>query len=160
MSFIPSLTRYSRQFKLRKYQTTRLSHLRYGTSGLRLEQPWRFTSKNLEKLSLILKKITKRSEKTYRFYWINVFPYQVVTQKPLGVRMGKGKGKKVTWATLARAGLIFLEFKNIRLGRLFFFLKKLSSILGSPVSYVFLFNFRSNSSRLNSSHINNFGFWY
>jgi ribosomal protein L16/L10AE len=46
--------------------------------------------------------------------------------------MGKGKGKRQTWCINIPSGFVFLEFKNLRVGRNMYFLKQLMFKL--PVS--------------------------
>jgi len=45
--------------------------------------------------------------------WINVFPSKPVTRKPVGVRIGKGKGSVSSWIIPVFAGKILFELKNV-----------------------------------------------
>ena len=41
--------------------------------------------------------------------WINIFPDRPLTQKPLGVRMGSGKGPVEKWVANVKPGRILFE---------------------------------------------------
>ncbi len=45
--------------------------------------------------------------------WIRVFPDKPVTQKPIEVRMGKGKGNPEYWAAVIRPGRILFEVAGV-----------------------------------------------
>lgn len=100
---------------------------------------------------MFIKKSTKRSEKTLRKFWCTVFPNQPLTKKPQGSRMGKGKGKRITWGLLVKSGFFLYELKNLRFGRGFFYLYQLKKKIPCKVlifskSHVFkkncIFNYR------------------
>lgn len=44
--------------------------------------------------------------------WIRVFPHHPVTSKPIGSRMGKGKGKINSWFCKVKAGQVLFEWEN------------------------------------------------
>jgi len=44
--------------------------------------------------------------------WFRCIPHIGITQKPLEVRMGKGKGPHFAWVYHVKKGQIFLEFIN------------------------------------------------
>lgn len=41
--------------------------------------------------------------------WINIFPDRPLTQKPLGVRMGSGKGPVEKWVANVKPGRVLFE---------------------------------------------------
>ena len=41
--------------------------------------------------------------------WIKIFPEKPVTQKPMGVRMGKGKGAPEYWVAVVKPGRVLLK---------------------------------------------------
>lgn len=53
---------------------------------------------------------------TLRRFWVNLQIAQTVTQKPLNVRMGKGKGGRKGVVARVNAGATLLAFSAIRLG--------------------------------------------
>ncbi len=75
--------------------------------GLKVLQVGLITVKQLEAALKIMKKIIKKKGKIYT----KVFPDIPVTNKPIEVRMGKGKGNVAYWATFVKAGKILFEIK-------------------------------------------------
>lgn len=45
--------------------------------------------------------------------WIRIFPDKPITQKPLEVRMGKGKGNVEYWVALIQPGKILYEMNGV-----------------------------------------------
>ena len=124
--------------KKRSFTFFKRLKLSYGIAGLYLLQPLKLTSKQIFKYKLFLKKSTRKSDKTLRFMWFNIFPHLPLTRKVEGSRMGKGKGKLSTWLIEISAGNYLFEFKNLRPGRLKYFLSQISLRLPSKTQVYFL----------------------
>jgi large subunit ribosomal protein L16 len=77
----------------------------------------------------------KKSDKTRRFIWFYSFPHLPLSKKPVGLRMGKGKGKLECWFTNIRGGIILFEFKNLRSGRANYFIKQIKHKLGTIMTF-------------------------
>jgi len=108
---------------LKHYVNTKHVKLIYGQFGIQNHSNTVIIyNKFLYRLKLFLKKAVRRSNITNRYLWINAFPQIPITKKVIGSRMGKGKGKPSNWAARIPTGLIFIEFKNIRPGRAFYYL--------------------------------------
>jgi len=45
--------------------------------------------------------------------WIRVFPDKPITNKPLEVRMGKGKGNVEYWVALIQPGKVLYEMEGV-----------------------------------------------
>jgi len=45
--------------------------------------------------------------------WIRVFPDKPISKKPLGTRMGKGKGAPEFWAAVVKPGRILFELEGV-----------------------------------------------
>ncbi|MNG19591.1 50S ribosomal protein L16 [compost metagenome] len=45
--------------------------------------------------------------------WIKIFPAKPVTQKPLEVRMGSGKGSVEKWVSVVKPGKILFELAGV-----------------------------------------------
>ena len=45
--------------------------------------------------------------------WIKIFPDKPVTRKPLGTRMGKGKGNTEFWVANVKPGRIMFEIAGV-----------------------------------------------
>ena len=111
--------------------------LQFGDSGLRTLGSLIFTSSHLEKMKLFLRKARRKSDKTHRRVWFNLFPHLPLSKKSANVRMGKGKGKLKTWFINVRAGSILVEYSNLRYGRAVYFFEQTSYRLGVPVTKIF-----------------------
>ncbi len=108
---------FPRKFKYKKIRkgslpTNVLSSCRnpeFGTFGLKAEWFGILTAKQLEASFRV---ISKRIKKTGRL-WVRVFPQIAVSQKPVEVRMGKGKGPVDHWVAKVRPGTILFELTGI-----------------------------------------------
>ena len=116
---------YKNKQKLRKFQFFKKSKLSFGNSGLYLIQSLRLNSKQIFRYKLFIKKSVRKVDKTLRFVWFNLFPHLPLTRKVEGSRMGKGKGKLVGWIIEYKPGIYLFEFKNLRNGRLEYFIKQI-----------------------------------
>lgn len=58
----------------------------------------------------IRRKISKRKKKIK--VWIKLFPYCSYTRKPVGMRMGKGKGLRAGWFAPVKKGHALYELKT------------------------------------------------
>ncbi|EAC9406944.1 50S ribosomal protein L16, partial [Listeria monocytogenes] len=45
--------------------------------------------------------------------WIKIFPHKSYTSKPIGVRMGKGKGAPEGWVSPVKRGKIMFEIAGV-----------------------------------------------
>ena len=69
-------------------KASRGNTLAYGEFGLVATEPCWIKSNQIEAARIALTRYTKRTGKV----WIKIFPDKPVTVKPLGTRMGSGKG--------------------------------------------------------------------
>ena len=99
----------------------------YGQFGLKNQNPnLLLFNKHLFKLKIFLKKTVRKSNITNRYLWFKIFPHFPITKKVIGSRMGKGKGKPSNWAAKIPSKLIFIEFRNVRAGRVKYFMLQVS----------------------------------
>lgn len=133
---------FKRKQKNRKFFNYKISHnlLKFGSAGLLLLNPIHLTSNHLFRLKLFLKRASRKSDYTKRFVWLHAFPHLPLTKKPTGTRMGKGKGKLECWFTNVTNGVIFVEFRNLRIGRSKYFMKQLTHKLGIFTKPIFANN--------------------
>jgi large subunit ribosomal protein L16 len=89
----PRKFQYKNLHKHRRVINAKINKLTYGQYGLRILQPLWVNNKQIFRYKLFLKKAAKRSDKTSRKVWFNLFPHLPLTRKVEGSRMGKGKGK-------------------------------------------------------------------
>lgn len=130
----PRKIKHNKLFRLKKFIKYKPSKLNFGDVGLKLLTSLVVNSQHMSRYLILLKKITRKSDKTLRYFWLN-FPVSVpFTEKAKGSRMGKGKGKVTSWRAKLNSGKFFVEFKGLRFGRSLASLKIFSSRLPSKMS--------------------------
>jgi len=111
----PQKTKF-RKFKksyLKKYIENTSSNLKHGVIGLKALSKYKITAKQIESLRQCITRCLRRQAKI----WINVFPHISSTAKPLGSRMGKGKGSLNFWFAPIFVGTIILEIAGVNFFR-------------------------------------------
>ena len=81
----------------------------YGEYGLVATEPCWIKSNQIEAARIALTRYTKRTGKV----WIKIFPDKPVTVKPLGTRMGSGKGAPEYWVAVAKPGRVLFEMGGV-----------------------------------------------
>ncbi|PWK51945.1 50S ribosomal protein L16 [Pleionea mediterranea] len=81
----------------------------FGEFGLKATTRGRLTSRQIEAARRAMTRHMKRAGKVY----IRVFPDKPITQKPLEVRMGKGKGSVEYWVAQIQPGRVLYEVEGI-----------------------------------------------
>lgn len=69
----------------------------------------RLTARQIEAARRAMSRAVKRQGKI----WIRVFPDKPITEKPLEVRMGKGKGNVEYWVALIQPGKVLYEMDGV-----------------------------------------------
>ena len=83
--------------------------LEFGEYGLKaLDRVW-LTAIQIEACRVAINRDLKRKGKL----WVRVFPDKPYSQKPLEVRMGKGKGAVEGWVAVVRPGRILFEIGGV-----------------------------------------------
>lgn len=85
------------------------SSVSFGEFGLKSVERGNLTSRQIEAARRALTRSVKRGGKI----WIRVFPDKPITQKPLEVRMGKGKGSVEYWVAQIQPGKILYEIQGV-----------------------------------------------
>ncbi len=85
------------------------TELAFGDFGLMSVSAGRMTDRQIEASRIAISRSVKRSGKI----WIRVFPDRPITQKPIGVRMGSGKGNLEFWVAPVRPGRILFEIEGV-----------------------------------------------
>ena len=83
--------------------------LAYGEYGLQATEPCWVTSQQIEAARIALTRYTKRGGQV----WIKIFPDKPVTVKPLGTRMGSGKGAVDCWVAVVKPGRVMFEIAGV-----------------------------------------------
>ena len=81
----------------------------FGEFGLRATARGRLTARQIEAARRAFTRYMKRSGKV----WIRVFPDKPITEKPLEVRQGKGKGNVAYWVALVQPGTVMFEVEGV-----------------------------------------------
>ena len=81
----------------------------FGTIGLQATGRGRITARQIEAARRAMTRHIKRGGKI----WIRVFPDKPITQKPLEVRMGKGKGSVEYWVAQIQPGRMLYEMEGV-----------------------------------------------
>ena len=102
--------------KYRKTQKGRNEGLAYagsivsfGEFGLKATSRGQITAREIEAARRAFTREMKREGKV----WIRVFPDKPITEKPLEVRMGKGKGNVEYWVALIQPGKVLYEMDGV-----------------------------------------------
>jgi large subunit ribosomal protein L16 len=106
----PKRTKFRKQFKGRnRGLANRGSKISFGEYGLKVTERGRITARQIEAARRTISREIKRGGKV----WVRVFPDKPITQKPLEVRQGKGKGNVEYWVCLVQPGKVLFEVEGI-----------------------------------------------
>jgi large subunit ribosomal protein L16 len=106
----PKRTKFRKQFKGRNRGLAhRGSAVAFGDYGLKATERGRLTARQIEAARRAMTRFIKRGGKV----WIRVFPDKPITQKPLEVRQGKGKGNVEYWVAQIQPGKILYEMDGV-----------------------------------------------
>lgn len=106
----PKKTKFRKDFRgKRRGVATRGNNVAFGEYGLQaLTTNW-VPAKQLEAARKKITFMTKRAGK----YWVRVFPHKPITKKPVGVKMGSGKGAIEEYVAVVRPGVIMFEISGV-----------------------------------------------
>ena len=88
---------------------TKGNKLAYGDFGLVATEPAWIKSNQIEAARVAMTRFIKRGGKV----WIKIFPDKPVTSKPIGTRMGKGKGSVEYWVAPVKPGRVMFEMAGV-----------------------------------------------
>lgn len=102
----PKKTKYKkvRKGKLVKFKV-RENYLTFGKFGLKAGEAGIVSAKQIEAARQAISWKIKRQGKL----WIKIFTDVPITSKPIGSRMGKGKGSVSYWGSRVRTGTVIFE---------------------------------------------------
>ena len=107
---LPKRVKYRRVHRGRMTgKATRGNKVSYGDFGLQALEPAWITSNQIESARIAMTRYIKRGGKV----WIKIFPEKPVTHKPMGVRMGKGKGALEYWVAVVKPGRVLFEISGV-----------------------------------------------
>lgn len=85
------------------------SSVAFGAVALKSTERGRLTARQIEAARRAITRRVKRGGKI----WIRVFPDKPITEKPLEVRMGNGKGNVEYWVAEIQPGKILYEIEGV-----------------------------------------------
>ena len=88
---------------------TRGAKVSFGEYGLKSTTFGNITSRQIEAARRAINRYLKRGGKV----WIRIFPDKPMTQKPLEVRMGSGKGNVEYWVAQVQPGKVLYEVEGV-----------------------------------------------
>ena len=90
-------------------KATRGNKIAYGEDGIVALEPCWIKSNQIEAARVAMTRHIKRGGKV----WIKIFPDKPVTTKPLGTRMGSGKGALEYWVAVVKPGRVMFEIAGV-----------------------------------------------
>ncbi len=106
----PKRTKFRKQHKGRIHGEAKGgSDLNFGSYGLKALEPDRINARQIEAARRAMTRHMKRQGRV----WTRIFPDLPITQKPIEVRMGKGKGSPEYWAARVKPGRIMFEIDGV-----------------------------------------------
>ena len=90
----------------RAMRGNKIAHGEYGLVAL--EPAW-VTNRQIEAARIAMTRYMKRDGQV----WIKIFPHNIITKKPLEVRMGSGKGTLEYWVAVVKPGRVMFELAGV-----------------------------------------------
>ena len=107
---MPKRVKRRKQFRgSMRGKATRGNKITYGEYGLVATEPHWIRSNQIEAARVAMTRYIKRGGKV----WIKIFPDKPVTVKPLGTRMGSGKGALEYWVAVVKPGRVMFEISGV-----------------------------------------------
>ena len=110
MPLMPKRTKYRKMQKGRiRGKATRGNKVTNGEFGLQSLEIGLITSNQIEAARIAMTRYIKRGGQV----WIKIFPDKPMTSKPIGTRMGKGKGAVEYWVAPVKPGRVMFEIAGV-----------------------------------------------
>ena len=110
MPLIPKRTKYRKQQKGRnRGKATRGTKVTNGEYGIQTLEAGLITGNQIEAARIAMTRYIKRGGKV----WIKIFPDKPITAKPIGTRMGKGKGNPEGFVFPITPGRVIIEVEGV-----------------------------------------------
>ncbi|MCB1634878.1 MAG: 50S ribosomal protein L16 [Xanthomonadales bacterium] len=106
----PKRTKYRKTHKGRNRGLAFVANeVSFGQFGLKATEHGRLTARQIESARRTISRYVRRGGKL----WIRVFPDKPITQKPIEVRMGSGKGNVEYWVAQIQPGRMLYEIEGV-----------------------------------------------
>ena len=110
MPLMPKRTKHRKMQKGRnRGKATRGNVVNEGQFGLQALEAGQITGNQIEAARVAMTRYMKRDGKV----WIKIFPDRPITRKPIGTRMGKGKGNTEFWVANVKPGRVMFEIAGV-----------------------------------------------
>ena len=107
---LPKKTKYRKVRKGRNNgKATRGNYIAFGDYALQSQSNSDVTSSQIESARQAMTRYIKRGGKI----WIRIFPHIPVTRKPVGLKMGMGKGNPEFFAAKVKEGTVMFEMNGV-----------------------------------------------
>jgi large subunit ribosomal protein L16 len=106
----PKRTKFRKMFKGKNRGLAQNGNrVSFGEYGLKAAERGRVSARQIEAARRAMTRAIKRGGKI----WIRVFPDVPISNKPLEVRMGKGKGNVDHWVSKIQPGAVLYEMEGV-----------------------------------------------
>ena len=107
---MPKRTKYRRPHIL-KYEghTKGGAEVSFGEWGLQATEGGWISDKQIEAARVCMARYTRRAGQV----WIRIFPQLCKTKRPIGLRMGSGKGSPDRWGAVVKEGRVMFEIGGV-----------------------------------------------
>jgi large subunit ribosomal protein L16 len=106
----PKKSKFRKQFRGKnRGNATRGNSVDFGTFGIQATTRGEFSARQIEAARKVISQSTKRIGKM----WIRVFPDHPVTKKPVGVKMGSGKGDIHEYVVKIKPDRVLFELDGV-----------------------------------------------
>ena len=107
---MPKRVKHRKQFRgSMAPKITRGTTITYGEFGIVALEPCWINSNQIEAARVAMTRFIKRGGQV----WIKIFPDKPITLKPLGTRMGSGKGATDRWVAVVKPGRVMFEIGGV-----------------------------------------------
>ena len=110
MPLMPKRTKHRKMQKGRmRGKATRGNKVTDGEYGIQAVEAGLIKGNQIEAARVAMTRYIKRGGKV----WIKIFPDKPITRKPIGTRMGKGKGAVEFWVANVKPGRVMFEIAGV-----------------------------------------------
>ncbi|MBR2263013.1 MAG: 50S ribosomal protein L16 [Clostridiales bacterium] len=107
---MPKRVKHRKQFRGNMAgKALRGNRVTYGEYGLVSQDPAWINARQIESARVAMTRYVRRGGQV----WIKIFPDKPVTQRPAGIRMGKGKGTPEYWVAVVKPGRVLFEIAGV-----------------------------------------------
>lgn len=106
----PKKSKFRKEFRGKMRGTAQKgADVAFGEFGLKATECGWISARQIEAARKKITFITKRVGK----YWVKIFPHKPITKKPVGVKMGSGKGPIEQYVAVIRPGTVLFELGGV-----------------------------------------------